>query len=92
LTVAADESARLTAYRAVVQAGTLARNCRFRGDSAAPIPVVVGFGADGAVQSVILRRELTNPMTKSCVMSKFTGLTIPASGAMVTVSTDVTLR
>lgn len=89
---AATESARLTAYRAVVLAGTRAQNCRFRGDGPATVPVVVTFGADGAVQSVILRRGLANPMTQSCITSKFAGLSIPASGTPVTVSTDVSLH
>jgi hypothetical protein len=88
-----DESPRLTAYRTVVLAAKAARNCRYRGDGAATIPVVVSFGTDGRAQGVLIRSGLSNPMTRQCILSKLEGLTIPAfAGSPVTVSADVTLR
>lgn len=87
------EPARLTAYKAVMHASQEARNCRYRGDVAGKIPIVVEFGTDGRVQRTQAKGTFANPMTNRCIVSKFSGLTISsAAPGPIIVTANVSLR
>jgi hypothetical protein len=89
----ASESARTTAFKAVVEATKNARNCRHRGDTSGKVPVVVEFGNDGIVERTSVKASFSNPMTAQCITSKFRSLAIPSfTGSPILVTADVSLR
>lgn len=92
--VASDaEPARLTAYKTVIASTRSAAGCRHRGDSSGKVPVVVEFGTSGSVQRADAKGAFANPMTRRCIVSKFSTLSIPTMlPAPIIVTADVTLR
>lgn len=92
--VASDaEPARLTAYKTVMASTPSAAGCRHRGDSSGKVPIVVEFGSDGRVQRTDAKGSFANPMTKQCIVSKFSTLSIPTIlPAPIIITADIRLR
>jgi hypothetical protein len=92
--VASDaEPARLTAYKTVMASTKSAEGCRYRGDSSGKVSVVVEFGSDGRVQRTDAKGTFANPMTRQCIVSKFSTLSIPTTlPTPIIITADLTLR
>jgi len=92
--VASDgEPARLTAYKTVMASTQSAGGCRHRGDSSGKVTVVVEFGSDGRVQRTDAKGTFANPMTRQCIVSKFSALSIPTTlPTPIIITADVALR
>ena len=92
--VASDaEPARLTAYKTVMASTKSAGGCRYRGDSSGKVSVVVEFGSDGRVQRTDTKGTFANPMTRQCIVSKFSSLSIPTTlPTPIIITADVALR